>query len=93
MIQLTDIKPLTDFLRNSKAHIAGLKDTGRPELLTVNGEAAVVVQDANSYQELLSLAAQARDDERLHTALEALRKGEKGIPSDEALAKLRSKFT
>jgi hypothetical protein len=91
MIQMTDIKPLTDFLRNSKSHISGLKKTGLPEVLTVNGEAAVVVQDAEAYQELLSWARQAQDDARLADALEAMRKGEKGIPADKAFAKLRAK--
>ena len=92
MIELTDIKPLTDFLRNSKAHVAGLKETGKPELLTVNGEAAIVVQDAKAYQELMSLAAQARDDARLADALKAFRKGESGMAADEAFTNLRARF-
>lgn len=89
---MTDIKPLTDFLRNSKAHIAGLRESGNPEVLTVNGEAAVVVQDAKAYQELFDLAQQARDDARLVNALKALREGEQGAPVDEAFAKLRAEF-
>ncbi len=93
MIELTDIKPLTDFLRNSKAHIAGLRRSGKPEVLTVNGEAAVVVQDAESYQALLNLVTQAEDDRRLANALEALRNGEEGIPLGEARNKLRERFT
>jgi hypothetical protein len=32
-----------------------LKQTGRPEVLTVNGRAELVVQDAASYQKLLEL--------------------------------------
>ncbi len=91
MIQVNDIKPLTDFLRNAKSHITGLKRSGRPEILTVNGEAAVVVQDAKAYQQLLNLTRQAQDDARLADALEALRKNEQGIPSDKAFARLRKK--
>ncbi len=93
MIQVNEIKPLSDFLRNAKSHITGLKQSGRPEILTVNGEAAVVVQDAESYQQLLNLARQAQDDARLANALEALRKGEPGLPSDKAFARLRKKHT
>ena len=92
MIELTDIKPLTDFLRNSKAHISDLKETGRPEVLTVNGEAAVVVQDAESYQRLVALSQQALDDARLDAALKALREGERGISSSEARALVLSKL-
>ena len=92
MIQLNQIKPLTDFLRNAKAHIANLKASGQPEVLTVNGEAAVVVQDAESYQELLALATRAHDDQRLAAALEALRNGEKGTPAAEVRRKLQRKY-
>lgn len=53
MLDTRQIHPLTDFLRNHKAHVARLKETRIPEVLTVNGKAEVVVQDADSYQELL----------------------------------------
>jgi len=53
MIRLEDIASLTDFSRNAKAHIKRLKRTGRPELLTVNGKAEVVVQNASAYQRLI----------------------------------------
>jgi PHD/YefM family antitoxin component YafN of YafNO toxin-antitoxin module len=53
MIRPEDIASLTDFSRNAKAHIKRLKRTGRPELLTVNGKAEVVVQNASAYQRLI----------------------------------------
>ena len=53
MIKLEDIGSLTDFARNTKTHLKRLKRTGRPELLTVNGKAEVVVQSASAYQRLL----------------------------------------
>jgi hypothetical protein len=55
MIRPEDIGSLTDFNRNTKAHLRRLKRTGRPELLTVNGRAEVVVQNASAYQRLLKL--------------------------------------
>ena len=54
MIRPEDIGPLTDFNRNTKAHLKRLRRTGRPELLTVNGRAQVVVQSASAYQRLLA---------------------------------------
>ena len=45
MIQLADIHSLSDFQRNTKEHLQRLKRSGRPEVLTVNGKAEVVVQD------------------------------------------------
>ena len=62
MIRPEDIGSLTDFSRNTKAHLKRLKQTGRPELLTVNGKAEVVVQNASAYQRLIeSLEKLERD--------------------------------
>jgi len=53
MIRPEDIGSLTDFQRNTQAHLKRLKRTGRPELLTINGKAEVVVQNASAYQRLI----------------------------------------
>ena len=53
MLDTREIHSLTDFLRNHKAHVAPLKETQAPEVLTVSGKAEVVVQDAASYQIML----------------------------------------
>jgi len=60
-IRIEDIASLTDFHRNSTAHCKRLKRSGRPELLTVNGKAVLVVQDAAAYQKLLEAADRARE--------------------------------
>ena len=54
MIFLEDIHPLTDFQRNAKAHVAKLNKTGRPEVLTVNGKAEVVVMGRKAYEHLMT---------------------------------------
>jgi prevent-host-death family protein len=51
MILPTDIHTLDSFRRKSKEHVDRLQTTGRPEVLTVNGKAAVVIQDAAAYQQ------------------------------------------
>ena len=53
LIRPQDIRSLTDFARNARAHLDRLRRTGRPELLTVNGKAEVVVQNAAAYQRLI----------------------------------------
>lgn len=53
MIRPEDIGSLTDFARNTKAHLRRLKRSGRAELLTVNGKAEVVIQNATAYQRLI----------------------------------------
>jgi len=83
MIALEDICSLTDFQRNTKAHLKRLKTTGRPEVLTVNGKAELVVQDAAAYEETLE-------------ALRGVRRGLNGMkagtgkPSRRALEEARS---
>jgi hypothetical protein len=59
MVDLKDIQSLTEFQRKSRETIARLKKTGRPAVLTVNGQAEIVVQDAASYQRLLARAEEA----------------------------------
>jgi prevent-host-death family protein len=41
-----DIRSLSDFKRNTSELLERLKKTGNPLLLTINGKAEVVVQDA-----------------------------------------------
>lgn len=60
MIDLSqDIHSLSDFKRKTTAFLGRMKKTGQPVLLTVNGKAELVVQDAVSYQRLLELAERA----------------------------------
>jgi len=48
-----DIRSLSDFKRNTSELLERLKKTGNPLVLTINGKAEVVVQDAAPYQGLL----------------------------------------
>ena len=54
-----DIKSLSHFKRKTAEVMAQLEETGHPVVLTVNGEAKVVVQDAEAYQRLNELAEKA----------------------------------
>ena len=49
MVNLSqDIHPLTDFKRNTSDFIRRMKKTKRPLVLTLNGKAELVVQDAKT---------------------------------------------
>ncbi len=48
-----DIRSLSDFKRNTVDLLDRLRKTGHPLVLTVNGKAELVVQDAEAYQALL----------------------------------------
>lgn len=51
-----DIQSLTDFKRNTPQFLKRLKESASPLILTVNGRAAVIVQDPESYELLLERA-------------------------------------
>ena len=71
----TDIQSLTTFRRRSGEFLRQLKKSKRPVVLTVNGKAAAVVQDAEAYQRLLDIAARANSEEGIRQGLEDAKKG------------------
>ena len=71
----TDIRSLTAFRRSSGALMQQLKKSKRPMILTVNGQAAAVVQDAEGYQRLLDIAARADAREGIRQGLADARAG------------------
>ena len=90
MIDLREVRSVTEFQRNIKDYVGRLKENKTPLVLTVNGRAELVVQDAESYQLMI---------ERLERAetLAAIRRGMKDAeegrltPLKEASGKLRAK--
>lgn len=87
---LQDIHPLTDFQRNTKRHIRRLKKTKRPEVLTVNGKAEVVVQDARSYQALIDQVDYWQSVASVKKGLAEVKRGE-GVPLEAAFEQIRRK--
>jgi Antitoxin Phd_YefM, type II toxin-antitoxin system len=70
MIRSEDIWSLTDFSRNTKAHLKRLRRTGRAEMLTVNGKAEVVVQNASAYERLIKALDKLKRDASMERAHE-----------------------
>jgi len=71
----TDIQSLTAFRRSSASVMKQLRKSKRPLVLTVNGKAAAVVQDATAYQRLLDVAARADAREGIRQGLEDTARG------------------
>lgn len=65
-----DIHSLTTFRRPSGDLMKQLKKNKRPLVLTVNGRAAAVVQDAEAYQRFLDIAARADAEEATRQGLD-----------------------
>ena len=70
-----DIHSLSDFKKNTPEFVQQLKETGDPVILTINGKAELVVQDAASYQKLLDLAEEAKVIEGIRQGLEDMKAG------------------
>ncbi len=70
-----DIQSLTTFRRKSGEFMKRLKKTKRAVVLTVNGKAEAVVQDAEAYQRLLDAAARADILEAIRQASDDIAKG------------------
>lgn len=86
-----DIHPLTDFKRNTSEFLAQLKQTGQPVVLTINGKAELVVQDARSYQRLLEIAERLETIQAVKERLASIERGE-GNPVDEVFDALEKEF-
>jgi PHD/YefM family antitoxin component YafN of YafNO toxin-antitoxin module len=87
VISLRDIHSLSEFQRNARAHVEHLRRTGRPEVLTVHGEAELVIQNAEAYQKLLDVVANAASIIGLQRGLQGMHDGT-GEDVDVAFASL-----
>ena len=82
-----DIRSLSDFKRNTVDLLDRLRKTGHPMVLTINGKAELVVQDAEAYQALLDRVE----------AIEAIQRGLADVkagrtkPARQVFARLRRK--
>jgi len=82
---------MTTFRNNSAEILQHIKNSQRPVILTVNGKAAAVLQDAESYQRLLDLVASA-------SAAEGIRQGRDDMvngrtePATAVFNELRKKY-
>lgn len=78
----SDIDSLSNFKRKTSYFLKQMKKTGRPVVLTINGKAELVVQDATSYQELLEAKERMDTVAVLRERLAGIKRG-KGRPAEE----------
>ena len=88
MLNVMNIHPVTDFARNTRDHIERLRGSGEPEVLTMNGKAVVVVQDAEAYQRLLDLVDYVDTVRTLRERLASFKKSKRGRPMRKAIEEL-----
>jgi PHD/YefM family antitoxin component YafN of YafNO toxin-antitoxin module len=91
MMRLTeDIRSLSDFKRDTTAALDHLRKSHRPMVLTVNGRAEMVVQDAASYQATLDALERAEANAGIRRGLDDLANG-RTRPAREVIADIRKK--
>ncbi|MBD6617973.1 type II toxin-antitoxin system prevent-host-death family antitoxin [Nostoc sp. B(2019)] len=86
-----DIHSLSSFKRNTSEFIQQMKETGQPVVLTVNGKAELVVQDAESYQKLLELLEQLETIAGIRKGLEDVEAG-RTRPVEEFEQEMQKKY-
>lgn len=91
MFKAADICSMSEFVRNARTHAERLRATRRPEVLTLNGAAELVVQNADAYQEMLDRMDELETLAALNEAAAEIDRGE-GSPAVEAMARLREKL-
>ena len=86
-----DIQSLSVFKRDSAKFMRQLKKTKEPIVLTVNGKASIVVQDAESYEKLLKTKEKMDALKGIQNGLADLRAG-RAILSDDFFVEFFSKY-
>jgi prevent-host-death family protein len=83
-----DIQSLSIFKRDASKIIKQIKTTKQPVVLTVNGKAEVVVQDAESYQKLIEANERAETVAILRERLKSLDEGVECKPMEDVFHEL-----
>lgn len=85
-----DIRPLTEFKRDSNALLKHMAKSGRPLVLTRNGKAAMVALDPSTYRQLAQAMERAQTDAALRRGIADMKAG-RTRPATEFFAELRAK--
>jgi prevent-host-death family protein len=92
MLDITqDIHSLTEFKRDTSRLVRQMKRARRPVVLTVNGRAELVVQDAATYQRVLDRLERMEAIAGIRRGWEQAQRGE-GRPAEEFFSEMRRKY-
>ncbi len=91
MIKTTGIDSLTNFQKNAKTFASRLEGTREPLVLTVNGKAKLVIQDAEAYQAMIDELERSRFIEAVRQGLNESKQG-LGRSAEEVFAEMKAKY-
>jgi PHD/YefM family antitoxin component YafN of YafNO toxin-antitoxin module len=86
-----DIDLLSNFKRNTVKFLEQMKQTREPVVLTINGKAELVVQDAEAYQALLDRIEYLETVEAIKQGLQEVKDG-KTVPLGGFEKSMRHKY-
>ena len=89
---IRDIQSLSEFKKNASKLVKQVQKTRQSIVLTVNGQAVAVLQDAESYQNALNEREITESVEVLKERLAKLREGGKRVSVEEVFAKVSKKY-
>lgn len=89
---MKDIQSLSDFKQNASRIVKEVRETKEPVIVTVNGRAAVVIQDAESYQRMVDRQEYDQTVRALRAVIADIDDPEKWMSAEEAFDHLRSKY-
>lgn len=90
MLKTSSIDSLTNFQKNAKSFVGRLEQTQQPMVLTVNGKAKLVIQDADAYQGMLDELERARFVDAVRQGIHEADQG-LGRPAEEVFAEMKGK--
>lgn len=91
MINLSRTHSLNEFQEEAPAILNQFKTDKSPIMLTVDGKITAVIQDAESYQQLLNKIELLESLAGIRKSLEEFEQG-KGIPLNQAFAQFQEKY-
>ena len=86
-----DIQSLSVFKRDTAKFLRQMKKTGEPIVLTVNGKAAAVIHDPDSYQDYLSEKDRLETIAAVKQGIASMKAG-KVRPSEQVFREIESRF-
>jgi len=89
VLNLDQIHPVSDFIRNYRAYLTRINETRRPEVLTVNGVPECVLVDAKSFQEMQAAYEEVRFVRAVNEGIASMKAGQ-GKPAAQAFQEIRS---
>ena len=91
MLSLCDVHSLSEFQEQAQTFLEKFQETKIPIVLTVNGKATAVVQDADAYQQLLDRIELLESVVGIQKSIEEFESG-KGQPLKQAFEQLQVKY-